>query len=158
MILAHPGVDPNVADAEGVTPLHAAALRYGSEHVEALLRAGADPCARTASGATPLSLPFTERIYAPVPIDVDNRPAALLVAAGDRPWDRIQAPIPGLETALLSVWNDAPNELPLLFQRLTPRVQAKIRAALAALHRSNLPVALRMDMLATALNADAVYY
>jgi ankyrin repeat protein len=43
MMLAVPGIDVNVADAAGQTPLHIAAMTDSVEAVDALLRAGADP-------------------------------------------------------------------------------------------------------------------
>lgn len=156
MLLNYPEIDPNVADqSERATPLHAAAMCCQPAAVQALLHAGADPHAQLVNGDTPLLLTLNRHLH-PSTFDV-HRTVALLVSAGDRPWGRIHAAYPGLEIALLSVWNDAREELPLLFQRLKINVQTKIRAALAALHRSNLPMDLRIEILAQALKADATF-
>lgn len=51
------GADPRLADNRGWTPLHYAARRgVNPEFVERLLAAGADPCAVTADGRTPLDV------------------------------------------------------------------------------------------------------
>ena len=41
-----------------------------------------------------------------------------LVAAGDRSWECVPTPCPGLEAAIVSVWQAAPDELPELFKRM----------------------------------------
>lgn len=80
------GADPNVADASGFTPLHAAAWMGDDEGpdqptgriIAALLRAGADPHARHAEGWTPL--------HHAVEGDAPNATAvAALLAAGADP-------------------------------------------------------------------------
>lgn len=48
------GADPNIADSDGLTPLHLAAGRAHLEGVKLLLKAGADATAATADGDTPL--------------------------------------------------------------------------------------------------------
>lgn len=59
----------------------------------------------------------------------------LLVAAGDRSWDLVPSPCPGLEAALPAVAKAAPDELGQLFQRLEAPAQAFIRTALLSLRR-----------------------
>jgi ankyrin repeat protein len=48
------GVDPNVADSQGFTPLHFAAQSLRPEATKLLIDAGADLEARNKFGATPL--------------------------------------------------------------------------------------------------------
>jgi hypothetical protein len=74
----------------------------------------------------------------------------MLVAAGDRQWACVPSPCPGLESALLSVWKEAPQELGQLAARLEPEVKRRIRAALCTLHHASprhLPEAIRMRLL-----------
>ena len=40
------------------------------------------------------------------------------MAAGDRSWQCVPTPCPGLEAAMLSVWQAAPDELPELVKHL----------------------------------------
>ena len=48
------GADPDARDEDGLTPLHAAALKNPAPSVvAALIEAGADPAARTERGKTP---------------------------------------------------------------------------------------------------------
>ncbi len=79
----------------------------------------------------------------------------MLVAAGDRQWDSIPSPCPGLESALLPVWTDAPDELGQLFSHLEDSVKRRIRAALCTLHHASprhLPDHIRMRLLNEAFN------
>ncbi|HOV51032.1 MAG TPA: ankyrin repeat domain-containing protein, partial [Candidatus Cryosericum sp.] len=55
LLLAY-GADPNVAAADGLTPLHYAAMRDAQETVSVLLQNGASPDARSTGGATPLHI------------------------------------------------------------------------------------------------------
>src|SRR5262249_12267474 len=48
------GADPNLADKQGNSPLHAAVWRGHARTVTLLLKYGADPSRKSASGATPL--------------------------------------------------------------------------------------------------------
>ena len=119
----------------------------------ALLAAGADPCAVENTGRTAManicSIEYYNRSY-------KYRVATLVVAAGDRSWNHVPIPCPGLETALVVVWKTTPKatvtqELAQLFRRLEPGVQAKVQATLRALHHGGLPEALRMAVLVKAL-------
>jgi hypothetical protein len=54
--LVDAGADPNAVAMGGVTPLHRAVRNRCSAAVEALLRAGADPCSANDHGSTPSDL------------------------------------------------------------------------------------------------------
>ncbi len=56
LLLLEVGVDPNVQQAQGFTPLHAAAQNADLEAVRALLEAGADPAIVTEEGVTAAEL------------------------------------------------------------------------------------------------------
>ena len=88
--------------------------------VAALLAAGA-AVDGSPKGPTPLALAAAER-HATV--------VARLLAAGSRCGP---GPLPGLECALLPVWETAPHRLPELAQHLQSAVLARLRATLAAL-------------------------
>ena len=83
------GADPNVANAEGRTPLHEAAQdsRASVETVNALLAAGSDPLHQDNDGRTPLQYLYHEknRYSFNFPANKLNIITAL-VAAGDRSW------------------------------------------------------------------------
>ena len=111
------GADPNIADAEGRTPLHVAELGSSLENVKALLAAGSDPLHRDNQGRTPLNSVYEERRKFGFSAKHFNIITAL-VAAGDRSWQCVPTPCPGLEAAMVSVWQAAPDELPELFKRM----------------------------------------
>ena len=58
-----------------------------------------------------------------------------LVAAGDRSWECVPTPCPGLEAAMLSVWQAAPDELPELVKRLDEEMKKVVQEVLRVLHR-----------------------
>jgi hypothetical protein len=136
----------------GHTPLHFAVRRTGAGSLAALLAAGANPFSELRGGMTPLQ--FLNSLHSR---HLHLRPAVyrittLLVAAGDRRWECVPKPCPGLEAALVLVWDKAPKEtvaedLSQLFQRLKPVVQAALREALRALHHGGLDEPLRMEVL-----------
>lgn len=149
VLLNHPGIDLNKKnDAFLWTPLHCAASNSNPDGVdstvEALLAAGADPCAVDGAGYTPLcrmhAMGIFNREYDYYkPLSVRCRIATRLVAAGDRSWACLPTPCPGLEKALVSVWKTAPEDLPELVRRLEPLAVAKIQDTLRALHHGARP-------------------
>ena len=109
------GADPYIANSAGDTPLHDAALLSSVDAVNALLAAGADPLHRDNRGHTPLQyLHLNRRNFSAVQFNITTA----LVAAGDRSWQCVPTPCPGLEAAMLSVWQNAPDELPELLKRM----------------------------------------
>ena len=58
-----------------------------------------------------------------------------LVAAGDRSWECVPTPCPGLEATMVSVWQAAPDELPELFKRLDEEMKKVVQEVLRVLHR-----------------------
>ena len=56
LLLIDCGLDPNVRNNDGWTPLHSAAYRCHIEVVRVLLEHGADPTIRDNKGRTPLEL------------------------------------------------------------------------------------------------------
>lgn len=100
--------------------------------MKALLDAGASPYSMDDKGKTPIEL-----CKAPDP--EYGRIAVLLVEAGDfHLWDGIKKPCPGLEAALMTVWEKKPNQLPAMFKCFTPAVQSQIQAALRAMKRGGI--------------------
>ena len=75
-----------------------------------MLAAGGDPLHRDNDGRTPL-----EFSYNLVRLEDDS---AEDFAPGDRSWECVPTPCPGLEAAMLSVWQAAPDELPELVKRM----------------------------------------
>ena len=107
------GADPNIANARGQTPLHLTILWSSVDILTALLAAGGDPLHQDNDGRTPLQYFYYTGFFA----DHFNIITAL-VAAGDRSWECVPTPCPGLEAAMLSVWQNAPDELHELLKRL----------------------------------------
>ena len=152
-VLLELGAAVNRACAGGATPLMAAAARGHPKMLRALLDAGASLEAVDDDGFTALTLAADRGHDACVaallaagaavegsgwgPAPVARAAArghgavvALLLAA----WASCGAdPLPGLECALLRVWETAPARLPDLAQHLEPGVLAHVRATLAAL-------------------------
>jgi hypothetical protein len=159
-LVTRPRVQVDIRDKRsGMTPLHYAAMFKCLVSVKALLRAGADPCVMDDRECTPLSY-----VSASFAVDEDElnrkcRIATALVAAGAREWQYVPTPCPGLETALVPVWEKEPEErasqeLSQLFRRLEPTVQAKIQETLRALHHGGLDRPLRMAVLKKVLERD----
>ena len=111
--------------------------------VTILIQAGCDPLQKDNVGRTPLQSAWyksqndirrlnereeegeDERVGLRALLYVRFREAYLshsvivaLVAAGDRSWECVPTPCPGLEAAMLSVWKNAPDEFPELVKRL----------------------------------------
>ena len=139
--LLEAGAIPNIADSEGQTPLYDAALWSSVDVVTALLDAGADPLHRDNDGSTPLQCLYEIRCrnISAAQLHGDRHPSislifrarrnpnfsadhshiiTALVAAGDRSWEFVPTPCPGLEAAMLSVWQNAPDELPELVKHM----------------------------------------
>jgi ankyrin repeat protein len=151
VLLSHPDINVNKQEEQSqCTPLYFAARDRHNECVATLLAAGADACIPDKDEQTPLL-----RYFARHKNSEDFRTFVMLVAAGDRQWAYVPSPCPGLEAALLSVWKEAPQDLPLLFSRLTPEVKRRIRAALCTMHHTSphhLPDHIRMRLLDEAFN------
>jgi ankyrin repeat protein len=150
-LLSHPGINVNKqTGGYQRTPLHSAAVNRHTECVAALLAAGADACITDNAVDTPIFSCFAyRRDYS------EFRIIAMLVAAGDRQWAHVPSPCPGLESALLSVWKETPQELPELAARLDSEVKRRIQAALCVLHHASpkhLPDHIRMRLLDEAFN------
>ena len=85
--------------------------------ISALLAAGCDPLHRDNQGRTPLQYQYERHNEEPFSADHFNTITAL-VAAGDRSWQCVPTPCPGLEAAMVSVWQAAPDEMPELVKRM----------------------------------------
>ena len=128
------GADPNIANARGQTPLHYA---RSVKFVDALLDAGGDPLHRDNDGLTPLQCVY-EQCIEELNEELNENPFSVeefkvitaLVAAGDRSWECVPTPCPGLEAAIGSVWQAAPDELPELVKRMenTPQTLIELYA------------------------------
>lgn len=119
-LVTHHGIDPNIVDEEeGASPLHAAALGWHHEIVRALLAAGARTVL-TPKDDTPLMLIVGNPAIANRTVADFNRTATALAVGGDPSWDYLPSSCPGLETALLPVWQGQRGRLPSLFRHLTP--------------------------------------
>ena len=127
-LLLDGGADVNAASNIGKTALMYAALNKCDLSVKLLLDGGADVNAVNNNGRTALmeTVPTRYDYYNVV---------CQLVAAGDRSWDHVPSPCPGLEMALMSVYTNAPGDLPELFRRLEPGVKQMVQNALMVLHR-----------------------
>ena len=112
--LLEAGADPNIANREGQTPLYYA---KSVEIVNALLDDGCDPLHQDNDGCTPLQYLYEVRNDEPFSADHFNIITAL-VTAGDRSWKCVPTPCHGLEAAMLSVWQAAPDEMPELVKRM----------------------------------------
>ena len=144
------GADPNFTDDFGKTPLHCLMESYGESAewvgiLEALLAAGGNPLHQDNHGRTPLQeeLLFLHRLQYYGFIIITK-----LVAAGDRSWQCVPTPCPGIEKALVSVWTTAPSELHEIikrmenppqtmeefFPRMPDEMKEVVRAILGALH------------------------
>lgn len=154
--LLEAGADVNGASDSGVTPLASiCGTLWSEEHVDSIkcmFEYGADVHAPSAvpgdeaNGHTTTAMEvlikgyryyldrgFSAAVWSGAAI-------AVLVAAGDHRVNLIPSPCPRLEAALVPVWKDEDNEsaaeaLPGIFQSLEAPLQARVRAALLAMHR-----------------------
>ena len=139
-VLLGAGANPNSVDRYGEIPLHLAAYGSSVNNVTALLDAGSDYLHENNDGETPLRNTHYGRLYVKE-FDI----ITALVAAGDRSWECVPTPCPGLEAAMLSVWKNAPDEFPELVKRLEnppqsmsdlfPRLPEEIKEAVHAVLR-----------------------
>ena len=127
------GADPNIANANGRTPLHEVAWSSSVDVLKALLAAGCDPLHRDNQGRTPLQYLYEARCNRGFSAEHFNA-ISTLVAAGDRSWECVPTPCPGLEAAMVSVWQAAPDELPELVKRLDGEMKKVVQEVLRVLH------------------------
>lgn len=159
-LLIDAGADVNAQNKLGDTALHIAAARGSLHNVELLLNSGADPFIRNAKGRTALQAAASRFSF----YELHDDPAigepwfpiiSRLVAVGDRNWDYVPVPCPGLGQALLPVWKDAPQDLPELFARLPKQSQNLVRTCLRVMHCGlHMPEELRMLVLAAVLQLE----
>ena len=112
------GADPNISNSAGQTPLYSTVLWSFVEEFEALLDGGCDPLHRDNDGHTALQFADERIMNDEDPDPISPSIITALVAAGDRSWECVPTPCPGLEVAMLSVWQAAPDEMPELLKRL----------------------------------------
>lgn len=139
------GADVNVRNEDGKTRLHDASY-IQTDNIEVLLcllEAKADPFVKDNCGRTPLEV--LHAIYFPTENPWGGQEMyrrevypnmVILVAAGDRNWQCVPSPCPGLEGVLKTAWKEAPEELQELFRRLEAPVQKKMQNVLRVLHRN----------------------
>ena len=105
-----------------------------------LINAGANVRFRNIQGYTPAQLLYNRRLTKLPEAEVLNKFAPLFVAlvaapGGDRSWDSVPMPCPGIGEALYPVWCTNFDELPYLFARLEEPLKPVARTALLYLHR-----------------------
>ena len=108
------GADSNIADSMGHTPLHSAV--FSVDVINALLAGGGDPLHQDNDRRTLLQCLY--QIFNTNFSAEHFNIITTLVAAGDRSWECVPTPCPGLEAAMVSVWQAAPEELPELVKRM----------------------------------------
>lgn len=124
-------------------------------YVEKLIKAGADVCIKNNEGHTPLQhlqcCITNGGYYQDLNEDFAKSGEVIfplivaLVAGGDCSWDAVPYPCPGLERALVPLWNKKPNELRRLRSWLDNELQERIQNILRALHHGKLwPDEIRM--------------
>lgn len=142
-LLIEAGADVHERDEYLCTLLHDAVSSHWSREifpdiVDLLLANGVDARLRTNNGFTAVdylvrSIRFATEAAARFPKTASPALAALLAAGGSFPEEN--APVRGLEVALVPVWRKAPQHMPRLIELLEPAMQGQVRAALAVLHR-----------------------
>lgn len=156
------GADVNAQNCQGDTALHIAAVQGMINKVEMLLEFGADASIKNDRGQTALQAASSRFTFYEMREDPMYTGGAwfpvisLLVAAGDRSWDHVPTPCPGLGRAMLPVWLAAPQDLPYLFARLPKKMKELVHASLRAMHGPLHPEELRMLILATALRLEEI--
>lgn len=156
-ILLDAGAEVDCIDCQGRTPLILAAMEGMDKATEILVEAGADVLHKDDNGLTAMQglNHYFSGIEMYVMTQGRMRPcfntAVALVAGGDRNWDCVPSPCPGLERALVNVWRNTPQHLPLLFKKLEKTVQARIQLYLQILHHALPNEDLRMKVMEAAL-------
>jgi hypothetical protein len=127
--------------------------------VQSLLAAGADPERCNYTGLTPLQLlkqiETNQSYFFSLPSAFKFSLIGTLVAAGERSWDAVPIPCPGIGQALYSVWQRNPGDLECLVFRLGKKDKIVMQKILLLLQRV-LPgggniLTLRMQILSAAL-------
>lgn len=156
-ILLENGAELDAINRLGNTALHMAAQSNFCDDtaiatLSTLIEAGANVLCKTNYSYTPLQIVSLghefRRHFCTDAFSYEGM--VLLMAAGDRNWECVPTPCPGLEQALLPVWRDAPEDLPELYGRLTNVMKYRIQMCLRVLH-GRLPEELRMQVVAAAI-------
>ena len=110
------GVDPTITDDSGTDALYDK-VSESNNLVTPLVDAGCDPLQKCRMfRRTSLQSFYRNNNSAFIRCRLQN--VVALVAAGDRSWQCVPTPCPGLEKAMLSVWKAAPDELPEVIRRM----------------------------------------
>ena len=127
--------------------------------VQRLLAAGADPEVCNLAGLTPLQLlkqlETNQSYFFTLPKTSKFSLVATLVAAGERSWEAVPIPCPGIGQALFHVWENYPQDLVCLVHRLEKKEKILMQKILLILQRvlpgSGNFAALRMQILSASL-------
>lgn len=151
------GRNSRLGGLDKMTPLHAAIKENKVGAARALLNAGADSRATyvvEGRSMSPLELASTLELS---PTTHQMISALVAASAGECQWEFVPTPCPYLERALSSVWRQAPEDLPELFNRLEDPVKEVIRESLKVLQlHGRLPTELRMKILGAALQEETI--
>ena len=171
-LLLAAGADVTLRDEQDASPLwNAIATVRPFEIIKTLLDAGSDPCLVNHDGDERMALQALHHCLQTD--DADGfftthyneewgfQVATALVAAGDRSWECVPTPCPGIEAALTRVWKAAPSEVheivkrmenPLqtleeLFPRMPDEMQCVVQEILRVVHHYHVPQNLKHHLL-----------